>query len=105
MDTRLLAEVDSPWNHLAKRFIEAPVYRLCEPRAPAAHADLWRLEMVQDGLRHAVESDRPVLDAAPIWPKLRVGGWIQCSILQIDRGQKWVVAATPMGVRVRGTGV
>ncbi len=102
MQTRLLADIASPWNHAAKRFIEAPVYHLVDPRPPATHSNFWRLEMTQDGVRHTVDSDRPVLDAAPIWPKLRVGSWIQCNILNIDRDENWIVDILRVGAQLRG---
>ncbi len=103
--TPSLADIPSPWNHKAKRFIERPVYRLCHPFPPHPLANFWRLELLQDGVRHAVESDQPVLDSAPIWPKIRVGSWVQSTIYQFDRANHWCIAATPMGANIKGTNV
>src|ERR1041384_1419995 len=97
MNTRHLADIPSAWNHMAKRFIEAPVYRFPTPDLIAPHADFWRLELMQDGVRHVIESDKPVLDSAPIWPKLRVGSWIQARVYQIDRANNWCVTVTALG--------
>jgi len=105
MNPRYLADIPSPWNHQAKRFIEAPVYRFPTPDLIAPHADFWLLELMQDGVRHIVENDKPVLDAAPIWPKLRVGSWIQARVYQIDRANNWCVTVTALGAHIRGTAV
>jgi hypothetical protein len=103
MTPRLLAEIPSVWNHLARRFIEPPVYRLVAPNLPHPLANRWRLELVQDGVRHIVESHEPVLDAAPIWDKIRVGSWVQCRLYQLNRATNWCYQVRPLGVRVPGT--
>jgi len=105
MNTRPLADISSPWNHLARRFIDAPIYRFCAPRPPHPLANFWRLELMQDGVRHTVENDKPILDAAPIWPKIRVGSWMQCSVYQFDHATNWCVEVVPMGARIQGTSI
>jgi hypothetical protein len=60
---------------------------------------------MQDGVRQTVENDKPILDAAPIWPKIRVGSWVQCSIYQIDLAHNWCIEVTPMGARIPGTSI
>lgn len=105
MSDSVLADIASAWNHLAKRFIEAPVYRLGGQLPPHPLANRWRLVMEQDGVRHVVESDQPILDSAPIWPHLRTGSWIQCSLLELDGTTGWCVRVHPLGARIEGTRV
>jgi hypothetical protein len=99
-----LGAIESPWNFRARRFIEAPVYRLCGSRKPHPSATRWRLEMEQDGVRHRVENDQPILDAAPMWPKLRVGAWIQATLYEIDAATGWCVRVHSLGASVQGNG-
>jgi len=99
-----LGDIESPWNFRAKRFIEAPVYRLCGSRKPHPSATRWRLEMEQDGVRHIVEHDQPILDAASIWPRLRVGAWIQSTLYEIDGATGWCVRVHSLGAPVLGNG-
>lgn len=103
MSDSALADIASPWNHRAKRFIEAPVYRLGNQLRPHPMANRWRLVMEQDGVQHVVERDEPILDAAPIWPNLRTGSWIQCSLLELDRTTGWCARVHPLGARIQGT--
>ena len=104
MGERILADIESPWNFWAKRFIEAPVYRLTGSAKPHPNANRWRLVMEQDGVRHVVENDEPVLDAAPIWPRLKTGAWIQTSLYELDRETGWCVRVQSLGARVQGNG-
>jgi len=99
MHDRLLADIEAPWNHYARRFIEAPVYRLTDPHRLA---NFWRLELKQDGKRYLIENDKPILDTADIWPKLHVGTWIQASIFEGDRAANWWIENRPVGVRIFG---
>jgi hypothetical protein len=100
--TRLLADIESPWNHFSRRFIDAPIYRLKEPFPPHPLANYWRLELKQDGARYIVENDQPILDTVEVWPKLRVGTWIQATIFDGDRPGRWWIENRPIGVRLGG---
>jgi len=95
---RQLADIQSPWNHLARRFIEPPVYRF----EPHKLANFWRLEIRQDGQRFVVENDKPVLDAAPVWDKIHIGTWAQCNIAEFEKPNGWCVNVRKMGASLPG---
>ena len=97
MPERLLADIKSPWNQFSRRFIEAPVYRLCAPFPPHPLANFWRLELTQDGVQHVVENDKPVLDTNAIWPKLHSGSWIFAKVSEFDQTLRWCLCSRAVG--------
>lgn len=103
MTDRAFADIASPWNHRAKRFIEAPVCRLCPPH-PGAR--FWRLVLQQDGVEFPIENHQPVLDTVAVWPKLKVGSWIFAQVYEYDRPQGTCLARQPFGAfpNVNGDG-
>ena len=95
--TRSLADIQSPWNHFARRFIEAPVFHLGAPFPPHPLANFWRLELTQDGIQHVIESDKPVLDTSAVWPKLNGGSWIIAKLIEFDKTYGWCLCSRAMG--------
>ena len=101
--SRLLADIESPWNHFARRFIEAPVYRLGAPFPPHPLANFWRLELKQDGLQYVIESDQPVLDTQPVWSKLHSASWVFATLIEYDKTYGWCLCSRAIGA-FPGTG-
>lgn len=95
METRLLADIRSPWNHLAKRFIEAPVFCL----EPEPNVGWYRFEMLQDGRRFVVENDKPIIDTAPIWDSIRIGVWANAQVFLLEERGGWCIKRYPIGAR------
>ncbi|MCG3146686.1 MAG: hypothetical protein PCFJNLEI_00120 [Verrucomicrobiae bacterium] len=94
MQDRPLATIESPWNHRAKRFIEAPVCRLCPPHP---QAQFWRLELRQDDWQPVIENNAPILDTLAVWPQLRFGSWIFARVCEYDRPGGTCLARHPFG--------
>ena len=100
---RLLADINSPWNHFARRFIEAPVFRLCEPFGPHPLANFWRLELKQDGVTQVIENNKPVFDTVGVWPKFNSKSWIFANVTEFDRTLHWTLVNRSLGA-FPGTG-
>ena len=100
---RLLAGIQSPWNHFARRFIEAPVFRLGEPFPPHPLANYWRLELKQDDVAYAIENDEPEFDTVDIWPKLHHRSWVFANVIEFDRTFGWTLVNRSLGA-FPGTG-
>jgi hypothetical protein len=103
-DQRLLHDIASRFNHDARRFIDAPVFHWPKAELPR-ELNLWRLVLEQDGVRHVIENDEPVLDTVSVWPKLRAGHWVQVRLLGYDRETGWCGLDSPVCHTVRGTKV
>ncbi|MEI8063649.1 MAG: hypothetical protein WCH84_06260, partial [Verrucomicrobiota bacterium] len=103
MSERLLADIESPWNQFSRRFIEAPVFRLCDPFPPHPLANFWRLELKQDDVQQVIESDKPVLDTSAVWPKLHSRSWVFARLIEFDKTYGWCLCSRAVGA-FPGTG-